>query len=279
MCKGYCARVRTLRQHTKFGIELDRTLTCVLSSTLQPHSRTSSRTIDKWPNSAACDRALLPNYTQAGKDISGLGTYVYSVVQERMMQWHTYTCNIEYLNGCLLCCCLNQEEVQVKWERRESNGQEWKHIGLTTHTDHFESETICTATAHGPLQWRSLQGKKNDRSRTKPSSLGCQRSIALQCCIAWYAQMHTTTHADDCLYGTSVCSERKGMDCMSDTHPVCVSWGAFVLVYKQLQQLLLSTPGSNNSERFMVLSQQWTTESTIYINMLYQLYITYIKSI
>ena len=66
---------------------------------------------------------------------------------------------------------------------------------------------------------------------------------------------------------------------MSDTHPVCVSWGAFVLVYKQLQQLLLSTPGSNNSERFMVLSQQWTTESTIYINMLYQLYITYIKSI
>jgi len=66
---------------------------------------------------------------------------------------------------------------------------------------------------------------------------------------------------------------------MSDTHPVCVSWGAHVLVHKQLQQLLLTTLDSNNSDRLRVLTQQWSTEFTIYINMLYQLYITYIKTI
>ena len=70
------------------------------------------------------------------------------VVQERITQWHMY----------------------VHMEHWVLEGIQWsgiKHVGLITHTDHFKSETICAATACGPLQWRSLQGKKNNGSRTK----------------------------------------------------------------------------------------------------------------
>ena len=140
-----------------------------------------------------------------------------------------------------VCCCSNQEEVQLKWQRRESNGQEWKHIGLITHTDHFESETICTATAHGPLQWRSLQGKKNDRSRTKPSSLGCQRSIALQCLCIIAAlqgtlrctQKHTLMIA--CMEQVCAVKEKEWIACQ--THTLSVSRG---------EHLYLCTSNSNS---------------------------------
>lgn len=85
---------------------------------------------------------------------------------------------------------------------------------LTRRANNPSDETICAVTALGPLQWQSLQARRMTGVKQRPCGLSCQRSIKLQClCIvaALHGMLRCTQQHTliDCLYGRSVCSERK----------------------------------------------------------------------